>query len=143
MSDQASNSVDAVYIPLGYVTPDFPSLKWPTGRRLDSQYYLYYRYDIWKFTLFWTLILYAVAHGVAALWAVLMNRRVKSAVVFSIYLGVGLIEALISGSIIGAILGLIYTAGLFTMSTWIPFVWGVVQLFVVIMTGYSMASTVI
>ncbi|KAK9313160.1 hypothetical protein V1522DRAFT_410997 [Lipomyces starkeyi] len=133
---------EAVYIPDGYQTPSFPSLRWPNGPQLQTVYYLYYHYDIWRFTLFWTLILYGVVHAVAGIWAALMNRRLQSGLIIAVYLFVGLIEALISASIIGAILGLIYSAGSFTMSTWIPFIWAVVQILTMIMISYSMSSVV-
>ncbi|KAK9387634.1 hypothetical protein V1515DRAFT_535379 [Lipomyces mesembrius] len=143
MSDLMSDiQSEAVYIPYGYQTPSFPSLRWPNGPEMQTMYYLYYHSDIWRFTLFWTLILYGVVHAVAGIWAALMNRRLKSGLIIAVYLLVGLLEALISGSIIGAILGLIYSAGSFTMSTWIPFIWAVVQILTMIMISYSMSSVV-
>ncbi|KAK9246031.1 hypothetical protein V1506DRAFT_536521 [Lipomyces tetrasporus] len=143
MSDIVADiQFDAVYIPYGYQTPSFPSLRWPTGPRMETKYYLYYRYDIWRFTLFWTLILYSAVHAVAGLWAALMNRRLKSGLIIAVYLFIGGIEAFISGSIIGAILGLIYSSGSFTMSTWIPFIWAVVQILTIIMISYSMSAVV-
>ncbi|KAK9466070.1 hypothetical protein V1512DRAFT_264668 [Lipomyces arxii] len=135
--------LDAVYIPYGYITPSFPSLNWPRGSRLDSVYYLYYRDDIWRFTLYWTMIAYTVVYGAAGLWAALMCRRIKSVLIIVFYMGIGVLQAVISGSIIGAILGLIYSAGSFTMSTWIPFVWAIVQILVMITISYSMSAVVL
>ncbi|KAK9370620.1 hypothetical protein V1509DRAFT_637596 [Lipomyces kononenkoae] len=143
MSDMISDiEAGAAYIPYGYQTPDFPSLKWPSGPQMQTQFYLYHRYDIWQFTLYWTLILFGVAHAAAGTWAALMNRRLKAGLIIAVYLFVGMIEAVISASIIGAILGLIYTAGSFPMSTWIPFIWAVIQLLTMIMISYSMSSVV-
>ncbi|KAK9446623.1 uncharacterized protein V1518DRAFT_423614 [Limtongia smithiae] len=140
MSDPRINSVQ---IPYGYVTPDFPSLHWPSGQTMETLYYLYYRKDIWRFTLYWTMIMYAVVHLVAGSWAMTMTRRVKGGVfIMFTYLAIAVLEGFISGSIVGAILGLIYSAGSFTMSTWIPFVWAVIQIFIIIMTGYSMSAMV-
>ncbi|KAK9237441.1 hypothetical protein V1525DRAFT_377268 [Lipomyces kononenkoae] len=132
----------AAYIPYGYQTPSFPSLRWPTGPQMQTKYYLYYRYDIWMFTLFWTLILYGAAHLAAGVWAALMNRRFKAGLIIAVYLFVGLIEAFVSASIIGAILGLVYSAGSFAMSTWIPFIWAVIQILTMIMISYSMTAVV-
>ncbi|KAK9457910.1 hypothetical protein V1511DRAFT_508007 [Dipodascopsis uninucleata] len=142
MSDPSGNAllvflwfrIQSSYVPWGYETPKFPSLRWPSGSSFDTRYYLYHQYDIWKFTLYWTLILFTSVHGVAGLWAALANHRHR--------FKVGGIEAVISGSIIGAILGLIYTAGSFTMSTWIPFTWAIIQVLTIIMSSYSMASVV-
>ncbi|KAK9378820.1 uncharacterized protein V2V93DRAFT_328407, partial [Kockiozyma suomiensis] len=132
----------SVYIPWGYEVPEFPSLSWPTTSRMDTKYYLYYRKDIWRFTCLWTIIVYEVVHFAAGLWAALMSRRLKSFVILAIYMFVGGVGGIISGSIIGAILGLIYSAGAFAMSTWIPFVWAVVQILTLIMTSYSMSAIV-
>ncbi|KAK7205344.1 hypothetical protein BZA70DRAFT_277880 [Myxozyma melibiosi] len=109
---------------------------------MDTKYYLYYRQDIWKFTCLWTIIIYEAVHFVAGSWVVLMNRRLKSLVILAIYMFIGGVGAVISGSIVGAILGLIYSAGSLQMSTWIPFVWAVVQVLTLIMTSYSMTASV-
>ncbi|KAK9462905.1 uncharacterized protein V1516DRAFT_662936 [Lipomyces oligophaga] len=133
---------DSIYIPWGYEVPSFPSLVWPRTSHMDTKYYLYYTSDIWRFTMYWTMIMFCAVHFVAGCWAVLMNRRWTTVIVVAISMIIAFVESVVSGSIIGAILGLIYNAGSFTMSTWIPFVWAVVLVLTVIMTSYSMTAAV-
>lgn len=93
--------------PLDYATPPFPSLYWPINVRPGVANYLYYSYDIWRFTLLWTLIIFAVFHMTAAAFAVLMqSRKGRKAwryvwfipVVYALIAG---IEALLAGSFVG------------------------------------------
>jgi hypothetical protein len=90
-------------VPINYQVPPFPSLYdiFPTDQ--GKAQYLYYIQDIWRFTLFWTLIFYAVTHLAVAVWAVFMQcRNWKTCwVVPVIYAVIGSLEALITGSIIG------------------------------------------
>jgi len=53
-----------------------------------------------------------------------------------IYMLVGGIEALLGGSLVGLVLGAVYNAGYFRMSTWTPFVWGMVNMLVLILGGF-------
>jgi hypothetical protein len=205
-------------IPLSYSTPPFPSLYWPIRAPPGSAQYLYSLADIWRFTLYWTLITFGLVHSAAAAWAVLMQfhsamtqRRVlrrkeggkemrkgdgnvegsgsgvdantntrtstrtsvssdrptspqlststfthhahlpqpllvSSSPVLStlgwvwiipvVYLTVGGIEALLSGSLVGLIVGAVYNAGYFKMSTWMPFLWGLINCLVVILGSF-------
>lgn len=118
---------DVDFRPPGYTTPPFPSLRWPPQEPETS---LYTVYDAWRFTLLWTLILYAVFHAGAALLAVVMHlgqagatRTVTGArvqrrqrirrlwwtarrVLWSIpiaYAAVAAVEAVLAGSIVGVV----------------------------------------
>lgn len=53
-----------------------------------------------------------------------------------IYLLVGGLEALVAGSVVGLVLGAVYNAGYFRMSTWTPFIWGVANMLVLILGGF-------
>lgn len=64
---------DYGFEPPGYTTPPFPSLHWPPEQ---AEWSLYHVYDAWRFTLIWTLILYAVFHSGAALLALAMQFRI-------------------------------------------------------------------
>ncbi|KAF8419650.1 hypothetical protein EV426DRAFT_700795 [Tirmania nivea] len=55
-------------IPLNYHRPSFPSLYWPINPLPSQTHYLYYPTDIWRFTLFWTLISYVVCFGIVGVW---------------------------------------------------------------------------
>lgn len=156
--------------PLSYTTPDFPSLYWPIRASPGEPQYLYYAGDMWRFTLYWTLITVGVAHFLVALWAVLMqyatalqkrkwlqspaaakltpkNRKLMGEnpiaettrwvwLVPLVYILMGGLEALVSGSLVGLILGAVYNAGYFKMSTWTPLFWGVINLLVLIVASF-------
>ncbi|KAK4123966.1 hypothetical protein N657DRAFT_645579 [Parathielavia appendiculata] len=125
--------------PAEYTVPPFPSLFWPPQ---DSTIILYELDEMWKFTLFWTLILYGLFHLGAVGVAVLMQggKRMSSwkylwlvPVVYALIAGA---EALIAGTLVGLIVGATYIVGNFTMSTWIPFVWGWVNVLVLIVSSF-------
>lgn len=46
-------------------------------------------------------------------------------------------EAVLAGSVVGLILGAVYNAGGFRVSTWIPFVWSLVSVLVLIISSFS------
>lgn len=92
---------------MDYATPPFPSLYWPYKAKPGVANYLYYAQDIWRHTLLWTLIIYAVFHLVVAAFAVLMQLgKGKSAwqyvwIIPLTYALVAGVEALLAGSITG------------------------------------------
>ncbi|CAD6590948.1 MAG: hypothetical protein ASARMPREDX12_004801 [Alectoria sarmentosa] len=142
------------WIPENYTTPSFPSLYWLIGPDdLVQPKFLYQVHDIWRFTLFWTIIIFETVHLLAGTYAVVIvwwggrnrlkedgkengeKKRLKRCgegslkkikvlwvvpVVYGIVAGV---EAVLAGSVVGLILGAVYNAGGFKVSTWIPFVW--------------------
>ena len=56
-----------------YRTPPFPSLYWLVGpSNVVEPAYLYHEKDIWRFTLFWTIIIFEVTHLLAATYAVII-----------------------------------------------------------------------
>lgn len=148
--------VSSLDVPIGYVTPHFPSLFWPLGSTLPryNELFLYYSIDIWKFTVFWVIIFFSGAYllvGVAA--ALSMNLRAyrerkivqsnKKAVVLPLvlcailYLVAGVAQGFMLGAIIGLLLAAIYRAGALAMSTWIPFSWGMASILYHICSSYS------
>lgn len=56
--------VSSLNIPIGYTTPRFPALYWPLGATQSEyqQLFLYYSIDIWKFTVYWSLILFGAIY---------------------------------------------------------------------------------
>ncbi|KFY62100.1 hypothetical protein V496_04734 [Pseudogymnoascus sp. VKM F-4515 (FW-2607)] len=129
--------------PLDYVAPPFPSLYWPLDVRPGVANYLYYVKDIWRFTLLWTLIFYAAFHIATATLGVCMQLgkgRNAFKWVWGIpiaYAAIAGIEAVLAGSIVGLILGAVYDAGYFRMSTWIPFVWSLINVLVLTLSAFS------
>lgn len=151
--------VSSLDVPIGYSTPVFPSLFWPLGplRHRFNQLYLYYSFDIWKFTVYWAMIFFASSYLVAGLtacanmnlkrrreFAVIpqMNRAISARLIFIVvaYLAVGTTRGFLSGAIVGLLLQAIYRAGALSMSTWIPFCWGCAQILYHISSSYSTSS---
>lgn len=129
-------------IPVGYVVPRFPALHFPINSPAYQASMLYHLGDIWRFTLYWTLIFYLAFHLCAALWASLMHRKVLGGLwIVVTYAMVAGVQAVISGSLVGLMLGAVYRAGMFGMTTWVPFVWGAVQIIVMVVRSYSMMNT--
>lgn len=95
--------------PLDYATPAFPALYWPYKAPAGTANYLYYAHDIWRYTLLWTLIVFAVVHMSAAGYAVCMQMgRGKSSwkyvwIIPMVYAVVAGLEALMAGSLVGLV----------------------------------------
>lgn len=92
-------------VPLGYTTPPFPSLYWPLPAGATQSFYLYRPDDIFRFTVYWTLLLVGGIHFITALWACIVQWRNWKLIwialpVFSI---VGGVEALVAGAIVGGL----------------------------------------
>ncbi len=157
-------------VPLSYETPQFPALYWPVHASVGEARYLYFLSDIYRYTLYWTLITIVLSHGCVAAWAVLMQfasatqrrKYLKSPqgkalcakdrkllgenpvgetvswvwVVPIVYLVIGAGEAIVAGSLVGLVLGAIYNAGYFRMSTWTPLLWGVINMLVLVVSSF-------
>lgn len=143
-------------IPIGYVTPPFPSLYWPINNHKYNTSYLYDTLDIWKFSIYWSIILNECFYGIAgfvAVGALLCGSGTGSVftgpskskaivrsgavhgkrfggvwMILLIYLFCGAVQGMVAGTIMGYLIAALYQAGLFEMSTWIPFCCGVVQI---------------
>lgn len=90
-------------IPGSYRTPAFPSLYSLIPGALDEPKYLYYTKDIWRFTLFWTIIYFEGFHLAASGYAVIVQRRNWKAmwIVPVLYMIVAGVEAVLAGSVVG------------------------------------------
>jgi hypothetical protein len=94
-----------IALPADYSPPPFPSLYDPVFNVAGEAPYLYRLRDAWRFTLYWTLIIYGGAHlGVAACAVAMQWRhwRVMWAVPV-VYALVGSLQALLAGSIVGLV----------------------------------------
>jgi hypothetical protein len=93
--------------PPGYQTPPFPSLSWElTDRTERKETSLFYLSDIWRFTLLWTILIFALFHLGAAAVAVVMHGNKRSGwkylwTVPLAYLLFAAIQALLAGSVVG------------------------------------------
>lgn len=95
--------------PQSYQTPRFPSLNVQTiyDTTEDRRFTLYYIRDAWRFTVIWTLIVYALFHLAAVIIAMFAHGgRISSWkylwAVPVVYLVIAGIEAILAGSIVGA-----------------------------------------
>jgi hypothetical protein len=84
---------------------EFPALYWPFPTRGAQTRYLYTTEEIWRFTLYWTLICVVGVHMVAAAYAVAMQYRNWRIiwVVPLVYLLVGGVEGAIAGNAVGGL----------------------------------------
>lgn len=91
------------YIPIDYSVPPFPSLYKFLHLSPGQASYLYNTTDIWRFTLFWTLILFGGIHLIAGLIAMAMQPHNWRLVWITpvAYLLIGGLEALLAGSVVG------------------------------------------
>lgn len=144
--------ISSLNVPIGYSTPEFPSLFWPLGpsQQAYQNSFLYYSWDIWKFTVFWSLILfgalYIIVGTIAAISNILNKFRHKLPIgpielftclfILGFYIIVGLFKGFCSGAIIGLIISAIYEAGSLTMSTWIPLTWAIIGILYDIALSY-------
>jgi len=137
--------------PLDYVVPPFPSLYWPAGRDVRA-YYLYHATDVWRFTVIWTLLFFGALHLPTSAYAVAMLMRTMGGslrgkargymllactALPAAYAVVAAAQAFLAGSVVGGLLGAVYNAGYFKMSTWIPFVWGLVSAATLVLSGFA------
>ena len=87
----------------GYQTPDFPSLYWLNTDNAGQAQYLYHSVDIWRFTLFWTLLVYGTCHVAVSIYALVVQWR-NWKVMWAVPLIYGLVaglEAVLAGSVVG------------------------------------------
>lgn len=105
-ANRAHREAPARYLPANYTTPPFPSLYWPPQNAPPGGS-LYYLSDIWRFTLLWTLLIYAIFHLGAAGVAVAMqlggdrSKWKYLGIIPVAYAVVAGVEALFAGSVVG------------------------------------------
>ncbi|KAL7315926.1 hypothetical protein PS15m_005086 [Mucor circinelloides] len=144
-------------LPYGYRNaPPWPSLYWPFGPDFDPlnlvadiSHSLYYLKDIWRFTMIWSLLFSLAIYLPAGIWAFIMlakSRTLKWYVLVTIpfifVLG-GSIASFVIGSIMGVALAFVYNSGFFVMSTWIPFLWALIHILVVLVGSYSTITAIL
>ncbi|KAL8766169.1 MAG: hypothetical protein Q9209_006974, partial [Squamulea sp. 1 TL-2023] len=94
---------DVMSSPADRKTPSFPALYWPISVLPGEPQYLYTVQDAWRFTLFWTLIVFEVCHLAASSYAFMVQWR-NWKLMFGVTLVYALlagIEALMAGSLVG------------------------------------------
>ncbi|KAI9139190.1 hypothetical protein BKA69DRAFT_685763 [Paraphysoderma sedebokerense] len=130
--------------PLDYVPPEWPSLYDPLSEDDGtSPRYMYNPNDIFRFTLYWMLLLYSSFYGIAGCWAyIVFLRRSKWAVLFPVlFILIGVATAAVFGTVFGFVLSAVYNAGAFKMSVWTPFLWSLLQCLITLIGSYTQMST--
>lgn len=91
------------YTPDSYNIPPFPSLYWFIPGKTRTPQYLYHQSDIWRFTLFWTIIVYEAFHIAASGYAVAVQWRNWKFmwIVPVIYMVIAGVEAVLAGTVVG------------------------------------------
>ncbi|KAL6452854.1 hypothetical protein SBY92_000198 [Candida maltosa Xu316] len=151
--------ISSTNVPIGYTVPKFPSLFWPIGANRSSYLnsFLYFSWDIWRFTVFWSMLLSGGLYAIVGLMAAsssFMNKyrhklkfgpseSMSCVFIMVFYIFAGLLKGFVGGAIVGVILAAIYQAGSLTMSTWIPLTWAIAQLLYDIISSYSTSSTIL
>ncbi|KAF2101123.1 hypothetical protein NA57DRAFT_36516, partial [Rhizodiscina lignyota] len=125
--------------PPDYVTPTFPSLYWPFPVGGPQAYWLYHAYDIWRFTILWHLVFFGAVHIATSGYSMIAQYRNWKTIwmVPILYALIGGLEAVIAGSVTGGLLGGVYNAGFYRMSTWIPFVWALISSLILILSSFA------
>ncbi|GAA5916864.1 hypothetical protein JCM8208_001938 [Rhodotorula glutinis] len=126
--------------PDGYVEPSWPGF-YVLG--VERAKYLYSPEQIWRFTLYDTLVLFGTVYFLAGCLcgANFSRRHPRLALVapaaFSL---VGMTLGFVSATIVGYALAALYNAAFLRMSCWIPAIWSLVQLFVLILASTTIQS---
>lgn len=86
-----------------HTTPRFPALYWPISVLPGEPQYLYDVKDSWRFTLFWTLIVFEACYIAASSYAFAVQWRnwKKMLGVMVVYAVLAGLEALMAGSVVG------------------------------------------
>ncbi|KAL7751400.1 hypothetical protein RI367_003260 [Sorochytrium milnesiophthora] len=130
-------------LPNDYTSPSWPSLYNPLNRQTTGGVFMYYREDIWRFSLIWSVVLFTVVYGAAGCWGyTVFFRRTRWAFLLPVVFlfTAGLVGTLF-GSIFGLVIAAVYNAGAFKMSTWTPFLWSLLQVLISVIGAYSRTST--
>ncbi len=92
-------------VPLDYTVPPFPSLYSPIRPLQGEAKFLYFTNDVWRFTLYWTLLFYTGAHLSVAFWAIAIQFRSWKIVwgVPILYIVIAALEGLLAGSVVGLV----------------------------------------
>lgn len=90
-------------VPPTYTTPPFPSLYWFIRGKPDDPQYLYHQIDIWRFTFYWTLIVYEAIHIAASGYALILQWKSWRFIwiVPLVYIAIAGVEAILAGTVVG------------------------------------------
>ncbi|KAI8343744.1 hypothetical protein BC941DRAFT_344417 [Chlamydoabsidia padenii] len=116
-------------------SPNWPSLYWPFGPGYDP---IYQVRDL-SHTLYYL-------NGLLALSTMAKSRTLPWYILILIpfiFAFGGALASFVIGSIVGVALAFVYSTGFFVMNTWIPFLWALIHILVVIVGGYSTITAIL
>lgn len=99
--------------------------------------------------MLWSIIFSLVVYTTAGIWAFLMLAKSRTfkwhtlILIPFIFVVGGSIASFVIGSIMGVALAFVYNAGFFVMSTWIPFLWALIHILVVLIGSYSTITAIL
>ncbi|GAA5917211.1 hypothetical protein JCM6882_002259 [Rhodosporidiobolus microsporus] len=121
--------------PDGYVEPSWPGLYTPlTG----SAQYLYTPEQIWRFTLYDTLVLTGSVYFFSGCWCALnfSKRHPRLALLAPlVWSATGLVLAFIGATICGYCLAALANAAFLRLSTWTPALWALIQTLILVLSS--------
>ncbi|GAA5981570.1 hypothetical protein JCM10908_004160 [Rhodotorula pacifica] len=127
--------------PDGYVEPKWPGLYNPIH---GSSKYLYRPEQIWRFVVYDTLLLFGsvflLAGCVCALNFHRRHFRLAVLVAPAFFTLVGLALAFVSATVVGYCLAAVYNASFLRMTTWVPAIWALVQILIVILSATTIQN---
>ncbi|KAI9248799.1 hypothetical protein BDA99DRAFT_524505 [Phascolomyces articulosus] len=97
----------------------------------------------------WSVLFALAVYLPAGIWAFVTFAKAKTLRWYTlimipiIFVVGGSLASFVIGSIIGVALAFVYNAGFFVMSTWIPFLWALIQILVVMVGSYSTITTIL
>ncbi|GMM53137.1 May24 protein [Starmerella bacillaris] len=133
-------------VPVGYVSPPFPSLLFNLSENPYTSALLFYAWDIYVFTVYWFLIFSIGMHFVIVSVIIAVNYKRNIAnqatllIIFLSYIVCGAFYGYVLGSFVGLLLGAIYRAGALHMSTWVPFTWALGVMMFTIFSSYEFST---
>jgi len=130
---------DNIYFgpPSDYLEPSWPGLYPPFA----TPNYLYTPYSIWRFTVFWTILLFGLVFLFASLLSLpsFFRRHHRLSLLLPlVFVGVGVLGAFVSGTIVGYALAALYNSTFLRMSTFVPALYGAVQTLILIAGAYTL-----
>ncbi|KAI9026642.1 hypothetical protein CLU79DRAFT_742723 [Phycomyces nitens] len=99
--------------------------------------------------MLWSIIFSLVVYLPAGIWAFTTfakSRTFKWNTLITIpliFVFAGSLSSFVIGSIMGVALAFVYNSGFFVMSSWIPFLWGLIHVLVVLVGSYSTITAIL
>ncbi|GAA6008161.1 May24p [Rhodotorula paludigena] len=140
LDDAGANNI-WVAPPDGYVEPSWPGLYNPLGG--DAGRYLYRPEQIWRFTVYDTLVLVGTVYFFAGCLcgANFARRHPRLALLAPVvYSTVGIGLGFVGATIIGYCLAALYNAAFLRMSTWVPALYSLILTLTLVLSSTTIQN---